>query len=977
MRVNFFSGKLAWCCAVLAIATVWGCGSGNEAGDQNEVHREYLLDSRMIGYTGVGGDIDGKHNPTLKALKGERVKVTLINGELMAHDFVMDGVGVRSDHVLEEGDTTSVYFIATQSDEYYCSIPGHQQQMRGKFEVVESMDQGPAYVYDVGVSPRKNNRPLNFGFERGNLQDWKATGSAFGSKSVTYDAAPWYPEDVELGQGGDYYVSSGGITNYQATGTLVSETFEITHPWASFKVSGGALADVRVELVLAENDEVIFKTSGHITEGNFEGSEQVAFRPVVADLSAHQGKEMYIRIIDEETGVVSDIAYIGDNIWAHIAFDDFRFHRVRPTYPNEFNPDDVVILPPLDPVENSGLSGPDAVKAMIVPDGFKVTLAAAEPDIVRPIGFAQDDRGRLWVVEARTYPVRAEDGQGRDRILIFEDTDGDGVLDSRKVFMEGLNLVSAIEVGFGGVWLGAAPYLMYIPIDETGDKPAGEPQILLDGWGYQDTHEMLNSFKWGPDGWLYGTHGVFTHSNVGKPGAPDSERQAINAGVFRYHPLRHEFEVFAHGTSNPWGIDFNDYGHPFITVCVIPHLYHVIPGGRYLRQAGEHFNPFTYQDIQTIADHVHWLGDRGPHAGNFRSAAAGGGHAHSGAAFYLGNKHWGMDRDAIMMNNIHGYRVNVDHISRAGSGYAASHGEDFVNTNDFWSQWLNFRITPSGSMYVIDWYDKNQCHSPNPDVHDKSLGRIFRISHEKDQWVSVDLSKKSSLELVELQLHENDWYVSHGRRILQERGADTQVHDALWEIFNNNPDVTRKLRALWALHVTEGLPADRLIALLDHAEEYVRTWAVQLLGDQASVSPETLRKFETMAKNDKSAMVRLYLASAAQRIEPAQRWDLLAALAARADDKDDANLPLMVWYAFEPLVEADANKAIAIAKKSDFSDLLAFTARRISDQGDKNTAQRQLKTMKDDLLKERNHTPPLHNALETIDRRLAELAAGD
>ena len=223
---------------------------------------------------------------------------------------------------------------------------------------------------------------------------------------------------------------------------------------------------------------------------------------------------------------------------------------------------------------------------MTMPEGFKISLAASEPDVVRPISFTLDARGRLWVVEAHTYPTPAPEGQGRDRILIFEDTNGDGTLDKRKVFTEGLNLVSGIEVGMGGVWLGAAPYLLYIPIDAEKDKPAGPPQKLLDGWGLDDTHEVLNNLRWGPDGWLYGVQGVFTHSNVGKPGASDKNRTKINAGVWRYHPTRHEFEVFAEGSSNPWGIDFNDYGHPFITVCVIPHLYHVIQGARYQRQAG-------------------------------------------------------------------------------------------------------------------------------------------------------------------------------------------------------------------------------------------------------------------------------------------------------------------------------------------------------------------------------------------------------
>src|SRR5262245_27249383 len=112
------------------------------------------------------------------------------------------------------------------------------------------------------------------------------------------------------------------------------------------------------------------------------------------------------------------------------------------------------------------------------------------------------------------------------------------------------------------------------------DVPAGA-EVLLDGWGYEDTHETLNSFIWGPDGWLYGCHGVFTHSNVGKPGAPDSERTRLNAGVWRYHPTKKNFELFAEGTSNPWGIDFDEHGQCFIEACVIPHLFHMIQGGRY------------------------------------------------------------------------------------------------------------------------------------------------------------------------------------------------------------------------------------------------------------------------------------------------------------------------------------------------------------------------------------------------------------
>ncbi|WP_257669943.1 PVC-type heme-binding CxxCH protein [Parapedobacter tibetensis] len=914
----------------LFAAFVAACSGDSDSADSQQIDREYVLDAKMIGYTGIGGDIDGRMNPVLRAKKGERVKVSLINGELMAHDIVLEKAGVKSETMLEEGDTTSVIFKAMEDDIYYCSLPGHQMVMRGQFKIVEDFE--AAIVSDNwGVSPRKDGRPLNFGFERGNLQDWQATGNAFGPKSVTYDPAPWYPDSAVLKQSGDYYVSSGGTLNYQATGMLTSTSFKVTHPWASFKVTGGAMEGLRVELVDAVADTVVFKISGYVTESEPSNPAHAAFRPVVVDLMRYRNKELYIRLVDDETGTVPEIPYIADNPWAHISFDDFRFHEERPSYANELRPDDVVILPAKDVVPNAGLSGAEAAKVMELPDGFSVTLAAAEPDIIRPIAFTLDDRGRLWVVEAHTYPVRAPEGQGRDRILIFEDTNGDGVLDSRKVFMEKLNMVSAIALGFGGVWLGAAPYLMFIPVDWEKDAPAGEPQILLDGFAYEDTHEVLNTFKWGPDGWLYGTQGVFTHSNVGKPGAPDKERIPINAGVWRFHPTKHEFEVFSHGMSNPWGIDFNDHGHTFATVCVIPHLFHMIQGGRYHRQAGEHFNPYTYEDIKTIADHVHWLGDRGPHAGNFRSAAAGGGHAHVGAMFYLGNKHWGINRNAIFMNNINGFRVNMDITKRLGSGYTASHGKDFINTNDFWSQWLNFQIAPSGSVYVNDWYDKNQCHSPNPDVHDKTLGRIFRISHREDKWVSVDLTKKTDQELVEYQLHENEFYVVHSRLLLQERGANDAVRDGLWKIFSDNPDVTRKLRALWALHVTGGINEKQLLDLLDHDDENIRAWGIQLLAETKDVSADAQRRFERLAKDDASALVRLHLASALQRMEPNSRWGILKNLSMHEEDAGDQNIPLMVWYALEPLVALDANRASDLAKAAKWPVLQDFVARRIAD----------------------------------------------
>src|ERR1044071_2942603 len=202
-------------------------------------------------------------------------------------------------------------------------------------------------------------------------------------------------------------------------------------------------------------------------------------------------------------------------------------------------------MPPLS--SPKPMPGEQTLAQMYLPKGFRAELVAAEPDIRQPVAFALDERGRIWVAEAFSYPTRRPAGQGLDKIVILEDHDGDGRFETRKVFAEGLNLISGLEIGHGGVWVGAAPELLFIPDRNRDDVPDASPEVLLDGFGYQDTHECLNSFMWGPDGWLYGNQGVFNFARIGKPGSPDSEQVELRAGVWRYHPVRSQFEVFDHG----------------------------------------------------------------------------------------------------------------------------------------------------------------------------------------------------------------------------------------------------------------------------------------------------------------------------------------------------------------------------------------------------------------------------------------------
>ncbi len=773
---------------------------------------------------------------------------------------------------------------------------------------------------DPGVVPvDARGAPLNLDFEAGTLKDWHAEGDAFTGMPVEGDTVARRRPDMKSGHAGRFWVGSYERGGDAPRGTLTSVPFPLAKPFASFLIGAGSFATTRAEVVRSDNGLVIARASG----GDVEDMKRVAF-----DLTPHLGRDVFIRLVDDDA-----------RGWGHVNFDDFRLHDARPEVAAAPR------RPTADAFLHAGLPPEEAAKAMTVPDGFKVTLFAGEPDVHQPIAFAIDDRGRLWVAEAYSYPIRVPEGQARDQILIFEDTDGDGKFDSRKVFADKLNLVSGIELGFGGVYVGAAPNLLFLPDADGDDKPDGPPRILLDGWGWQDSHETLNTFTWGPDGWLYGCHGVFTHSKVGKPGTPDAQRVPINAGIWRYHPTRHKFEVFAQGTSNPWGIAFDRNGDLFETACVIPHLYHVIPGGRYERQAGSHFNPYTYEDIKTIADHRHYLGDS-PHAGNGRSGDAGGGHAHSGALIYQGGA-WPREyAGSLFMNNIHGARLNRDVLEPKGSGFVGHHAPDFLFANDSWSQIINLKTGPDGQVYFIDWYDRQQCHHNGVNVHDRSNGRIFKLTHGDPKPVKVDLKKLTGPELVGLLGHANAWYVDHAIRILHERRDLPLGLEVMGSYFVARSPVER-LRHVWAMSAIWGLDVAESSAFLKDDAPSVRAWAIRLLAEQENTlmtfgrdakvftvtgitDKVTLNRLRELATSDPSPTVRLAIAAALQRLPLDQRWPIIEALVMHAEDSSDPNLPLMDWYAFEPLAAADPSRALKIAVGAKVAKILPFTVRRVA-----------------------------------------------
>lgn len=803
-------------------------------------------------------------------------------------------------------------------------------------------------------------RVLNLGFETGDLTDWTATGDAFNGQPVRGDTVKTRRGDMTSAHEGEYWIGGYERVGDDPKGTLTSRPFRVAQPWASFRFAAGAWPETRLELVDAASSNVFFKISGTETE---------TLRPVVVELKDRVGKEIFIRLVDDRSGH-----------WGHLNFDGFAFHASRPQPPNEYTLAEARKNepPPADAVLHAGLSAAEAVRAATLPPGFQLHLFAGEPDVQQPIAFCDDDRGRLWVAEGFTYPKRighppkngsAEEIQkdifsGKDRILVFEDTDGDHRFDRRTVFLENVNLISGMEFGFGGLWIGAAPYLMFVPIaDGDAPKPAGPPRILLDGWNYSaDTHETLNTFTWGPDGWLYGCHGVFCPSNVGKPGTPTLERQWVDAGVWRYHPVRHQLEVFTEGGSNPWGIDFDEYGNLWSEMCVIPHLFQMIQGARITRQGGEHYCidlteaarnaksrdarsgkpvfPYVYEDITTVADHLHYAGNQGPHAGNGRSDAAGGGHAHAGLMAYLGTSWPAEYRNQLFIGNIHGQRLNVDRPVASGSGFVGEHGNDFLNFNDTWSQTLNQRYDPDGSVYIIDWYDKNQCHHNREDGHDRANGRVYKVVYNRTPVSKVNLAAQSDAQLVKLVDSKNEWMSRHARRLLQERAArgslSAEVQTTLRTQLLHAADTAARLRNLWALHLLG--PVQN--AWIPPNDVWVRAWSLQLAAEEwpslraedwnrVEVQGAWARLLEACRQTD-SPVVRRFAASALQRVPVAQRWEALTALVQHAGDAGDHNLPQLYWMAAEGGAATDPERAVALLKASKIPKIREFIARRLA-----------------------------------------------
>lgn len=604
-------------------------------------------------------------------------------------------------------------------------------------------------------------------------------------------------------------------------------------------------------------------------------------------------------------------------------------------------------FPPIRNTQNPKDTPPppaEAVAKITVPAGFRVTLFAGEPEVQQPIAMSIDDRGRLWVAECYTYSgasgAKCWVPDHRDRLVIFEDADLDGKHDKRKVFTDCLQNLSSVAHGFGGLWVLCAPHLLFIPDRNGDDVPDGPPEVVLDGFNVKQVgHNVVNGLLWGPDGWLYGRHGIMATSLIGRPGTPDRDRVKINCGIWRYHPTKKIVEAVCHGTTNPWGMDYNEQGELFFTNNVNGHLWHVIPGAHYKRMYGEDFNPRTYELLDQHADHHHWDTSKPwfeSRDAKGKNSDLGGGHSHVGALIYQADA-WPKEyRGLLLMCNTHGRRVNINRLERSGSGYVGRRHPDFLFANQPWFRGIDLKLAPDGNVYLSDWCDLGECHD-HDGVH-RTSGRIYKVIFGKVTVPEMgDLSQLGDEELVELQRHANEYFVRTARRILQERAAagkdlgPATAQLLRWVSDQQRPE-TERLRALWTLRAT-GKTDRKLLwtCLQDQQSEHLRAWALRFLVEDGEKDRGFFDACRTLACKDSSGLVRLYLAAALQRLPLDHRGGLIEALVSRAEDAGDHNLPLMIWYGTEPWVAHSPERAVSLLPRCQIPLIRRFIARRLAE----------------------------------------------
>ena len=525
---------------------------------------------------------------------------------------------------------------------------------------------------------------------------------------------------------------------------------------------------------------------------------------------------------------------------------------------------------PAAPRKVDALTPEEELAALKPAEGFELSLFASEPMIANPIHMNFDARGRLWIASSPIYPHIRPGAKPSDEIIVLEDTDGDGRADKRTVFADDLLIPTAVMPDDrGGAYVADSTRLLHLS-DTDGDGRADQRRIILAGFGTEDTHHILHTFGWGPDGWLYFHQSIYIHTHAETPRGIE---RLMGSGIWRYQPETLQTQIVSRGLINPWGRQFDRWGQCFATDGA---------GGEGINYA---FRGSAFPTAVGYPRIIHGLNPGQP--------------KHCGLALVTGRRFPDDWQNTLVTSDFRGNRINHFRLEPEASGYISKQLPDVITTTHRAFRPVDLKMGPDGALYLADWYNPIINHGEvdfRDPRRDTQHGRIWRLIAKNTPAVNrPDIEGATIQQLVEMLRAPERWTVETARRqlALRDRPAvAVAVRQWVGKLNTSDADYEHaRLEALWTMQTIRTPDAALLRAVLKSPDYRARAAAVRVLADWQNAVPDA-NDLLAAAVADQHPQVRL------EAVNTARDFDSLDAvkLAAGALDHEmDQNIDFALW----------------------------------------------------------------------------------